>query len=104
MGGVSTRGSKGEQVTRKRSRRCVGAGGGAGGVGGLGGDWAASVGREIHGKFSRPESLGIVVGTVHMICVIIFQVYYYTVADAASVWKVKLEEYNAALAATIFMM
>mmetsp|Transcript_1631 Transcript_1631/g.4955 ORF Transcript_1631/g.4955 Transcript_1631/m.4955 type:complete len:297 (-) Transcript_1631:19-909(-) len=39
-----------------------------------------------------------------MICVIIFQVYYYTVADAASVWKVKLEEYNAALAATIFMM
>eukprot|EP00960_Hanusia_phi_P023854 703546-Hanusia_phi.AAC.1 len=54
--------------------------------------------------FRRPESLGIVVGTVHMICVIIFQVYYYTVADAASVWKVKLEEYNAALAATIFMM
>jgi len=56
------------------------------------------------GEKKVPESLGIVVGTVHMVCVILFQVYYYTASKAESIWKVKLEEYNAALAATIFMM
>jgi UDP-N-acetylglucosamine--dolichyl-phosphate N-acetylglucosaminephosphotransferase len=45
--------------------------------------------------------------TVHMVVVIIFQVYYYTAAGLNredSAWLVKLEEYNAALAATIFMI
>lgn len=54
-----------------------------------------------------PESLGIVPATVHMVVVIIFQVYYYTAAGLNredSAWLVKLEEYNAALAATIFMI
>ncbi len=42
-----------------------------------------------------------------MVVVIIFQVYYYTAAGLNredSAWLVKLEEYNAALAATIFMV
>ena len=57
------------------------------------------------GEQKVPESLGIVVGTMHMICVILFQVYYYTAAgEAADAYQVKREEYNAALAATIFMM
>ena len=57
------------------------------------------------GEQKVPESLGIVVGTMHMICVILFQVYYYTAAgEAADRYQVKREEYNAALAATIFMM
>ena len=57
------------------------------------------------GEHKVPESLGIVVGTMHMICVILFQVYYYTAAgETADIYKVKREEYNAALAATIFMM
>jgi hypothetical protein len=39
-----------------------------------------------------PESLGVVVGTVHMMCVIIFQVYYYAVeAGKNDVWLVKRE-------------
>lgn len=39
-----------------------------------------------------PESLGVVVGTVHMMCVIIFQVYYYAVeAGKNDVWIVKRE-------------
>lgn len=50
-----------------------------------------------------PESLGIVVGVVHMVCVILFQVYYFT-ADRDGPWTVNIGEYNAALAATIFMM
>ena len=42
-----------------------------------------------------------------MVVVILFQVYYYTAAgldQQNSAWLVKLEEYNAALAATIFMV
>ena len=42
-----------------------------------------------------------------MVVVILFQVYYYTAAGLNredSAWLVKLEEYNAALAATIFMV
>ncbi|KAJ1472889.1 glycosyl transferase family 4-domain-containing protein, partial [Baffinella frigidus] len=57
------------------------------------------------GEVKIPESLGIVVGTVHMMCVIVFQVYYYAVEDGKTdMYIVKREDYNAALAATIFMM
>jgi UDP-N-acetylglucosamine--dolichyl-phosphate N-acetylglucosaminephosphotransferase len=55
----------------------------------------------------RPESLGIVPATVHIVVVIVFQLFYYTAVgpnNKDSVWLVKLEEYNAALAATIFMV
>mmetsp|Transcript_57975 Transcript_57975/g.118632 ORF Transcript_57975/g.118632 Transcript_57975/m.118632 type:complete len:388 (+) Transcript_57975:178-1341(+) len=55
------------------------------------------------GEKKVPESLGIVVGVVHMVCVILFQVYYYT-AERSGRWMVALGEYNAALAATVFMM
>lgn len=55
------------------------------------------------GDVKVPESLGIVVGVVHMVCVILFQVYYFT-ADRDGPWTVNIGEYNAALAATIFMM
>mmetsp|Transcript_43681 Transcript_43681/g.106791 ORF Transcript_43681/g.106791 Transcript_43681/m.106791 type:complete len:392 (+) Transcript_43681:124-1299(+) len=56
------------------------------------------------GEKKVPESLGIVPGTVHLICVIVFQVYYYVAEAPDTPWLVKLEEYNAALAATIFMI
>eukprot|EP00285_Hemiselmis_virescens_P009170 CAMPEP_0173401562 /NCGR_PEP_ID=MMETSP1356-20130122/51261_1 /TAXON_ID=77927 ORGANISM="Hemiselmis virescens, Strain PCC157" /NCGR_SAMPLE_ID=MMETSP1356 /ASSEMBLY_ACC=CAM_ASM_000847 /LENGTH=347 /DNA_ID=CAMNT_0014361719 /DNA_START=51 /DNA_END=1094 /DNA_ORIENTATION=+ len=56
------------------------------------------------GEHKVPESLGIVPGVLHIMCVIVFQVYYYLAEPSDTPWLVALADYNAALAAVIFML